>query len=387
MVKKRSSSSFLDPSSVLHCFFVNFRKQNACEKIAKIGDWHDAYLRKRKIKDWWSHHQAFSDAIYCPASMKRRPWTVIHKTHWGPQQVGCHRGNNELLKTGPQFQVLDTACLPLFSIFGQEVWMNEKKQQQQTVFFPLIPVCQNEGQSESLSQPQSEFAILPLCQLMARLFWRDRWKRSPLYGKKGKYIKHSASTSSCSGEWEQSSDIPASCKSLADLANKIASNVWKDDGAPLLFPPKHVRQWLWCWTNLTQGASSGVGGILEQTFRVHLWVMSITVIVCILLWEVLIHIQEMLRYLHDGFSRQPYKGFITLLLVCWESAPHGPGPSQPVTPAWSERMPFLNCQRWTGGLKRIAADDINRNSWPNKEKPHQLSPQRWSFGIVWITLK
>lgn len=235
-------------------------------------------------------------------------------------------------------------------------WLRKNNNNKQ-FFFHLTPVCQNEGQSESLSQPQSEFAILPLCQPVARLFWRDRWKRSPLYGKKGKYIKRGASTSSCSGEWEQSSDIPASCKSLA---NKIASKVWKDDGAPLLFPPKHVRQWLWCWTNLTQGASSGVGAILEQTFRIHfVRIMSITVIVFTFLF------QEMLRHLHDGFSRQPYKGFIALLLVCWESAPHGPGPSQPVTPAWSERMPFLNCQRWTGG---------QNSSW--RQKSEQLPKSR-----------
>lgn len=77
-----------------------------------------------------------TQSIVQPVWSDARPCTVTHKTHWAPQQVGCHRGNNKPLKTGPQFQVLDTACLPLFPIFGQEVWMIEKKQQQQTVFFP-----------------------------------------------------------------------------------------------------------------------------------------------------------------------------------------------------------------------------------------------------------
>lgn len=46
------------------------------------------------------------------------------------------------------------------------------------------------------------------------------------------------------------------------------------------FPRKHVRQWLWCRTNLTRGASGGVGGILEQTYRIHfVRIMSITVLV------------------------------------------------------------------------------------------------------------
>lgn len=208
------------------------------------------------------------------------PRKPIHQTHRAPQQIDCRRGNNKLLQsTWLRFQALDTVWSSLLLIFGSEVLMKgikmsseafleEKRRQWQTVFFPRP--CPSKWRTVRDSITASEWVcILPLCQLLKWLFWRDRWKFSSFWEKgKRHQAQHIFLLHLQEGEEHRFiSPLPAT---LADHVWKITSKASKEVGAPLLFPP-HMQKQLWCWADFTPGIDSFCveGGKNERTFRIY----------------------------------------------------------------------------------------------------------------------